>query len=73
MKTKYMVKRVNKDFFIVKGVDEKKKEYRAPVLCCFGRGHLVDSAASTSTHFEIAGSPLPHIGEREEYTPTQAL
>tara|TARA_R100001440_G_scaffold48277_1_gene68142 strand:- start:1872 stop:2033 length:162 start_codon:yes stop_codon:yes gene_type:complete len=25
MKTKYMVKRVNRDFFIVKGVDEKKK------------------------------------------------
>jgi hypothetical protein len=25
MKTKYMVKRVNRDFFIVKVVDEKKK------------------------------------------------
>jgi len=28
MKTKYMVKRVNRDFFIVKGIDEKKKEVR---------------------------------------------
>tara|TARA_R100000027_G_scaffold42900_1_gene32160 strand:- start:149 stop:331 length:183 start_codon:yes stop_codon:yes gene_type:complete len=28
MKTKYMVKRVNRDFFIVKGIDEKKKGFR---------------------------------------------
>ena len=26
MKTKYMVKRVNRDFFIVKGIDEKKRD-----------------------------------------------